>query len=108
MRIFEMQAASVAMTAKLFSIPYRHVRRAVANGELGLFGSGEGRTALPIFEDVRAWRRSRPPEQYKAAYDRCRPMGARAIERCGLRKLGLFCQAVWSPHFLPCTWNDFR
>ena len=54
-----LHAASVKMTAAAFSIPVRHLRCAVAAGELQTYSSG-GRTSLLIHDDVKAWLRSRP------------------------------------------------
>ena len=59
MRDPEMQAANVRATARAFSIPLRHLRRAINEGALTTYSSG-GRRAVLLFGDVREWLRSRP------------------------------------------------
>jgi hypothetical protein len=63
MRLLVQQAASVRATARAFSLPYRHVRHAVTSGELHTFGSGQGRAAILLFEDVRAWLQRNPTQR---------------------------------------------
>jgi hypothetical protein len=63
MRVVLQQAATVRATAKLFSVPYRHLRNAVQRAELSTFGTGDGRAAVLLFEDVRAFLRAHPTKQ---------------------------------------------
>jgi hypothetical protein len=60
-----LQAAPLSVAARAFSIPPRHLRRAVRLNELQLFGTGSGRASVLIFDDVRAWLRTRPKAKSK-------------------------------------------
>jgi hypothetical protein len=65
MQIHEQQAANMRTAAKLFSVPYAHLLRAEKRGEIRTYGTGEGRCAVVIFEDLRRFLRSHPTRPNK-------------------------------------------